>query len=82
MPIWAHKNEEIWEIYEQISEVIVWQKKKTNLIILGVWITIAWEAGEHWVTGTFGLGKRNRKQSRLFEFSKEKDLNIMNTMFK
>lgn len=75
MPTSSHKDEEIDELYEQISEVIEMAKEKDNLIILGSdWNAVVGERSEQGVTGNFALGTRNQRCDRLIEFCKEKDL--------
>lgn len=81
MPTSSHKDKEIEEIYEQISEVIEMTKEKTNIIILGDWNAVIGETKEHGVTGMFGLGKRNLRGGRLIKYCKERNLIIINIMF-
>lgn len=77
----TNKDEEIEEIYEQISETIEMKKEKTNLIILGDWNAVVRETKEHGVTGMFGLGKRNTRGDKLIEYCKERNLIITHIMF-
>jgi len=81
MPTSSHKDEEIEEMYEQISEVIEMAKEKDNLIILGDWNAVVGERTEPGVIGKFGLGIRNQKGDRLIEFCKERNMIITNTLF-
>jgi hypothetical protein len=81
MSISSHKDEEIEELYEQISEVIEMVKEKYNLIILGDWNTLVGERSEPGVIRNFGLGTRNQRGDRLTEFCKERDMIIIDTLF-
>ena len=82
MPTTDYEDEEVEDVYEDITEVIKKVRGEENLIILGDWNAVVGEGEDGRILGKFGLGIRNERGERLLEFCTEHKLVIANTLFK
>ena len=81
MPTSASEEEEVDKVYEQIEELMVNESSKNNLIIMGDWNAVIGEGKDGRVVGAYGLGTRNERGEKLFEFCETNKLQVTNTYF-
>ena len=80
MPTSASEEEEVDKVYEQIEELMVNESSKNNLIIMGDWNAVIGEGKDGRVVGAYGLGTRNERGEKLFEFCETNKLQVTNHM--
>ena len=68
MPTTDYEDEEVEDVYEDITEIIKKVRGEENLIILGDWNAVVGEGEGGRILGNFGLGIRNESVERLLEF--------------
>ena len=72
---------EVEQFYEDLQDLLELTPKKYVLFITGDWNAKVGSQETPGVTGKFGLGLWNEAGQRLIEFSQEKALVIINTLF-
>ena len=72
---------EVEGFYEDLQDLLELTPKKDVLFIIGGWNAKIGSQETPWVTGKFGLGRRNEAGQRLIEFYQEDALVIANTLF-
>ncbi|XP_072039597.1 craniofacial development protein 2-like [Amphiura filiformis] len=82
MPTTSHKDDAVYEVYEEINGLLN-QDKASHTIIMGDFNAKvgSQRAGEQ-VDGKFGIGERNDRGDKFLDFAVNKGFRIMNTFFK
>jgi hypothetical protein len=83
MPTSNHTDEEVEELYDEISDILQQEGRgKVNAIVMGDFNSVVGCGPVKKIVGPFGYGKKNERGKMLINFCERHDLIITNTWFK